>query len=232
MVENELADVLTDELTEAVGRAVRAAVEEEVLPRWRRLAEDEVTTKTGSHDLVTVADQRAERQLADALAALLPGSAVVGEEGVHAHPASYQALAQEAPVWIIDPVDGTRQFVAGEEGFCTMVALAQRGETYGAWIHAPALGRTAVARRGRGALLNGAPLHAGSPSRAPPSASPSPTPTSPTSRRSAPCDGCARRTSRPDPPARRAWSTWPSRPGTSTRSPTAGKPPGTTPPGC
>ncbi|GAA2626956.1 inositol monophosphatase family protein [Streptomyces axinellae] len=163
MIENEFADALTDELTEAVVRAVRAAVEDEVMPRWRQLAEDEVTTKTGSHDLVTVADQRAERQLADALAALLPGSAVVGEEGVHAHPASYEALAQEAPVWIIDPIDGTRQFVAGEEGFCTMVALARHGETYGAWIHAPALGRTAVARRGRGALLNGAPLHAGSP---------------------------------------------------------------------
>lgn len=155
--------MIDDELTAAVERAVRAAATDEIMPRWRRLAENEVETKTGSHDLVTVADQRAERQLGEALAALLPGSAVVGEEAVHANPATYTALAEDAPVWIIDPIDGTRQFVAGEEGFCTMVALAHHGETLGGWIHAPALGLTAIARRRGGALLNGEALQAGSP---------------------------------------------------------------------
>ncbi|MGY1438846.1 inositol monophosphatase family protein [Streptomyces reniochalinae] len=160
--------MIDDELMSAVEEAVREAVDAEVVPRWRKLAEDEITTKSGSHDLVTVADQRAEQRLSDALRALLPGSAVVGEEGVHARPASYAALAGEEPVWIIDPIDGTRQFVAGEEGFCTMVALAHHGETLGAWIHAPVLGRTALARRGGGALVNGEPLYAGSPERGSP----------------------------------------------------------------
>jgi len=160
--------VIDDELMTAVEEAVLSAVRAEVMPRWRQLAEDEVTTKTGSHDLVTVADQRAEQRLSEDLRKLLPGSVVVGEETVHAHPATYTALEGDDPVWIIDPIDGTRQFVAGDEGFCTLVALARRGETLGAWIHAPALGLTATARRGGGVLLDGRPLHAGSPAEGAP----------------------------------------------------------------
>ncbi|MFG3258496.1 inositol monophosphatase family protein [Streptomyces sp. NPDC048172] len=155
--------MIDDELTAAVEHAVREAAAEEITPRWRRLAEDEIVTKSGPHDLVTVADQRAEAHLGRALTALLPGSVVVGEEGVHARPASYEALRGEDPVWIIDPIDGTRQFVRGEEGFCTMVALARGGETLASWTYAPALGRMAVARRRGGALLNGETLTAGSP---------------------------------------------------------------------
>ncbi|GEB54227.1 inositol monophosphatase [Streptomyces cacaoi] len=155
--------MIDDALMTAVEEAVRETAASEVLPRWRKLAAHEVSSKSGSHDLVTVADQAAERRLAGVLRELLPGSAVVGEEGVHAHPASYEALREEAPVWIIDPIDGTRQFVAGEEGFCTMVALAHHGETLASWIHAPALGRTAVARRRGGALLDGEALSAGRP---------------------------------------------------------------------
>ncbi|GAA2095580.1 inositol monophosphatase family protein [Streptomyces albiaxialis] len=155
--------MIDDELMTDVEHALRETAAAEITPRWRRLAEDEVLTKSGPHDLVTVADQRAEARLGRALTALLPGSVVVGEEGVHARPAAYEALRGEDPVWIIDPIDGTRQFVRGEEGFCTMAALARHGETLASWTYAPALDRMAVARRGGGALLDGEALTAGSP---------------------------------------------------------------------
>ena len=150
-------------LVPSVEEAIRHTAAREITPRWRRLTEDEVDTKSGPHDLVTVADQRAEADLGRALTALLPGSVVVGEEGVHARPATYGALRGTDPVWIVDPIDGTRQFVRGEEGYCTMVALAQEGETVASWTYAPALDRMAVARRGHGATLDGRPLKAGSP---------------------------------------------------------------------
>lgn len=145
---------------------MRHTAAEQVVPRWRQLDESDenvVTHKSGPHDLVTVADKRAEAQLERLLTGLVPGSAFVGEEGVHACPATYEALRGDAPVWIVDPVDGTRQFVRGEEGFCMMVALARHGEVLASWTFAPVLERMAVARRGGGALLNGEPLHAGSP---------------------------------------------------------------------
>ncbi|MFE1960534.1 inositol monophosphatase family protein [Streptomyces sp. NPDC059479] len=147
----------------AVEEAVRAAAAAEIMPRFRQLAAHEIAEKTGPHDLVTVADRRAEEHLTAALTALLPGSVVVGEEAVHADPAVYDALRGEAPVWIVDPVDGTRQFVHGEPGFCTLVALAQDGEVVASWTYAAALDEMAIAVRGRGAWLDGVPLRSGAP---------------------------------------------------------------------
>ncbi|MFE9533398.1 inositol monophosphatase family protein [Streptomyces sp. NPDC006691] len=155
-------DFLAGDLA-VVEEAVRKAAAAEIMPRFRQLAAHEIVEKNGPHDLVTVADRLAEEHLTAALTAILPGSVVVGEEAVHADPAVYEALGGEAPVWIVDPVDGTRQFVRGEAGFCTLVALAHRGELLASWTFAPALDELAVAVRGRGATLNGEPLHAGSP---------------------------------------------------------------------
>lgn len=146
-----------------VEEAVRKAAATEIVPRFRQLADHEVDRKSGPHDLVTDADRRAETFLTDALPALLPGSVVVGEEAVHADPASYGAIRGADPVWIVDPVDGTRQFVHGDPGFCTLVALARNGVVLASWTYAPALDLFAHAARGRGAFLDGIRLHAGSP---------------------------------------------------------------------
>ncbi|MFE4053406.1 inositol monophosphatase family protein [Streptomyces sp. YIM B13518] len=146
-----------------VEELVRKAAAKEIVPRWRRLADHEVDLKSGPHDLVTDADRNAELYLTDALAALLPGSVVVGEEAVHANPASYEAIQGEAPVWIVDPVDGTRQFVHGDTGFCTLVALARGGVVHASWTYAPARDQFATAVRGQGAHLDGERLRAGSP---------------------------------------------------------------------
>ncbi|AJT63437.1 inositol monophosphatase family protein [Streptomyces chattanoogensis] len=147
----------------AVEAAVRRAAADEIMPRFRQLAAEDIVQKNGPHDLVTVADRLAEEHLTRALTALLPGSRVVGEEAVHADPSVLDALHGDAPVWIVDPVDGTRQFVHGDPGFATLVALAHRGEVLASWTYAPALGLMAIARRGAGAELNGVPLRAGSP---------------------------------------------------------------------
>lgn len=146
-----------------VEEAVRKAAAAEIMPRFRQLAAHEVDQKSGPHDLVTDADRLAEQYLTVALGALLPGSIVVGEEAVHANPASYDALQGDAPVWIVDPVDGTRQFVRGEDGFCTLVALAQRGVLLASWTYVPARDQLATAVRGRGAFLDGERLRAGAP---------------------------------------------------------------------
>ncbi|MFI9389262.1 inositol monophosphatase family protein [Streptomyces bauhiniae] len=146
-----------------VEEAIRKAAATEILPRFRRLAEHEVDQKSGPHDLVTDADRLAERRLTEELSALLPGSVVVGEEAVHANPTTYDAIRGDAPVWIIDPVDGTRQFVHGNDGFCTLVALAHRGTVLASWTYAPVRDQFATAVRGKGAFLDGERLFAGPP---------------------------------------------------------------------
>ncbi|MFI9819619.1 inositol monophosphatase family protein [Streptomyces sp. NPDC052013] len=161
--DNETIDEFLGRHAGDVEEAVREAAAREIMPRWRRLAEHEVDLKSGPHDLVTDADRKAELYLTKVLAALLPGSVVVGEEAVHANPASYEAIRGDAPVWIVDPVDGTRQFVHGDPGFCTLVALALGGVVYASWTYAPARDLLATAVRGQGAFLDGERLHAGSP---------------------------------------------------------------------
>ncbi|MFJ3669156.1 inositol monophosphatase family protein [Streptomyces sp. NPDC090106] len=146
-----------------VEAAVREAAAAEILPRFRRLAAHEIDQKSGPHDLVTDADRLAEQRLTRALPALLPGSVVVGEEAVAADPTLYEAIRGDAPVWIVDPVDGTRQFVHGDPGFCTLVALAHRGVLLASWTYLPAHDRLATAVRGQGAFLDGEKLHAGAP---------------------------------------------------------------------
>ncbi|MFI9827672.1 inositol monophosphatase family protein [Streptomyces sp. NPDC051913] len=146
-----------------VEEAVRKAAAAEIMPRFRRLAAHEVDEKSGPHDLVTDADRLAEQYLTEVLGALLPGSVVVGEEAVHANPASYEAIQDDAPVWIVDPVDGTRQFVHGDPGFATLIALAQGGVVRASWTYAPALDQLATAVRGQGAFLDGERLYAGPP---------------------------------------------------------------------
>ncbi|MEU0026289.1 inositol monophosphatase family protein [Streptomyces sp. NPDC006335] len=164
MIEDtETIDEFLDRHAGDVEEAVRKAAAAEVMPRFRRLAAHEVDQKAGPHDLVTDADRLAEQYLTEVLGALLPGSVVVGEEAVHANPVSYEALQGDTPVWIVDPVDGTRQFVHGEPGFCMLVALARSGVLLASWTYAPARDQLATAIRGRGAFLDGERLHAGTP---------------------------------------------------------------------
>ncbi|MEU9169680.1 inositol monophosphatase family protein [Streptomyces sp. NPDC048420] len=164
MIEDtETIDEFLDQHAGDVEEAIRKAAAAEIMPRFRRLAAHEVVQKAGPHDLVTDADRLAEQYLTEALGALLPGSVVVGEEAVHANPASYEAIQGETPVWIVDPVDGTRQFVQGDPGFCTLVALARNGVLLASWTYAPARDQLATAIRGRGAFLDGERLYAGTP---------------------------------------------------------------------
>lgn len=164
MIEDiETIDEFLAHRTSDVEEVIRQAAAAEIMPRFRQLAAHEIDQKSGPHDLVTDADRKAEEFLTGALTALLPGSVVVGEEAVHADPGSYGAIGGTAPVWIVDPVDGTRQFVHGDSGFCTLVALVLDGVVHASWTYAPAREEFATAIRGRGAVLDGVPLRSGSP---------------------------------------------------------------------
>ncbi|SCA55177.1 Archaeal fructose-1,6-bisphosphatase and related enzyme of inositol monophosphatase family [Candidatus Terasakiella magnetica] len=131
--------------------------QEEIMPRWQKLAEGDIMEKSPG-DLVTKADIEAEIKLTARLKDILPGSQVVGEEAVSKDPSVLNTLNSDDPIWIIDPVDGTRNFAKGDSVFGSMVALVKRGEILASWIHDPARKRTAIAELGSGATLAGKPL--------------------------------------------------------------------------
>lgn len=135
---------------ERVARIMREVAAEEIMPRWRNLAGGDVIEKSGPSDIVTVADRAAEVQLARRLAALVAGSRVIGEEGVHADPSVTTHFASGDPVWVIDPIDGTSAFAKGETAFAVMVALVRGEELIAGWILAPAGGEMHMGERGSG----------------------------------------------------------------------------------
>ncbi len=137
----------------AVDAIIREVAGDEVMPRFRQLSSDDIREKNPG-DLVTVADIESERRLAELLPQLLPGSRVVGEEAASADPAVMDVLAGNAPVWIVDPVDGTDNFAHGKECFALIVALVADGETLAGWIHDPVAGVTAMAGAGEGAWMD------------------------------------------------------------------------------
>jgi len=139
----------------AVDDLIRAVAAEHILPRFNRLASHEIREK-GPGNLVTVADVEAEHALTAELPRLLPGSVAVGEEAVAAEPLVLDRLAGEAPVWILDPVDGTMNFTRSIPRFAVMVALSLGGTVQAGWIHDPVSGETAMAALGRGAVWRGA----------------------------------------------------------------------------
>ena len=150
---------------DAVTALVERVAAEVVTPRFRALAEGDVQAK-GPGDLVTIADQEAEALLAEGLARLLPGVPVVGEEDVAAHPEVLRALVDAPLAWVVDPLDGTRGFVAGTGDHAVMVGLVEHGEAVAGWIHQPERGVTFVAERGAGAFAGGRRISRPAPSSA------------------------------------------------------------------
>ena len=130
-----------------VAALLREAARAEILPRFRRLAQGAVRAKSGPLDLVTDADEGAERIIEAGLRRLFPGCAVVGEEAAAADPAVMDRLADADLAFVVDPVDGTANFAAGLPLFATMAAVV------GAWIHDPLGDDTAIALRGEGAWI-------------------------------------------------------------------------------
>jgi myo-inositol-1(or 4)-monophosphatase len=102
---------------------------------------------------VTEADLRIDRLLYARLAELTPGVGWLSEETVD----SPERLSHET-LFIADPIDGTRGFMAGDPCFCVCLALVFGDRPVYGIVHAPALAQTFVASLGAGATLNGAPL--------------------------------------------------------------------------
>lgn len=135
---------------------LRDAARAEIMPRFRHLAASDVRLKTGPLDLVTEADEAAERTITAALRRLFPGCLVVGEEATAADPALLDGLAAADLAFVVDPVDGTSNFAAGLPLFACMAAAIVRGEVVAAAIHDPMGNDSALALRGEGAWTEAA----------------------------------------------------------------------------
>jgi 3'(2'), 5'-bisphosphate nucleotidase len=102
----------------------------------------------GKDDPVTRADQESNALLCDRLSRAFPGLPIVAEES---EPGTYAGYAGADAVWFVDPLDGTREFVAKNGEFAVMIGLAERGRATLGVITAPAWRRAFVGVVGEGA---------------------------------------------------------------------------------
>ena len=123
---------------------------EEIAPRFGKLDEQDIDSKTGPNDLVTIADKRGEEKLARALGEIYPAAGFIGEEIASENPQCLDALEGEGAFWVVDPLDGTRNFVQGRAEFGTIVALVENGEIRQGWIYAIPEETFAIASLGDG----------------------------------------------------------------------------------
>lgn len=129
---------------------------------WVKTKQGEISqlsTKSSSKDLVTEVDKGTETMIRKLLLTYFPSHAVLGEESVQPGPdAAAKALEQlkdEEYVWIIDPIDGTTNYVHGFPFYSVSIALAHRGELIVGVIYDPSSDEMFVAEKGKGAYLRG-----------------------------------------------------------------------------
>ncbi|MBZ6077608.1 inositol monophosphatase family protein [Microvirga puerhi] len=138
---------------EAVDQLLREAARVEIMPRFRNLSAHEVRQKSSAMDLVTDADEAAERMIAKGLRQAFPKAVLIGEEATERDPSLLSKMDNAELAFLIDPVDGTKNFASGLPLFGVMVAAVIRGEVVAGWIHDPVGKDTAIALRGEGAWI-------------------------------------------------------------------------------
>jgi myo-inositol-1(or 4)-monophosphatase len=114
-------------------------------------ARDQVTTKSSATDMVTAVDKEIERLIVDGILAARPDDGIVGEEGA-------DVAGSSGYRWLIDPIDGTTNYLYGHPGFAVSIACEHEGETVVGVVNDPIHRDLFVATRGAGATRNGEPI--------------------------------------------------------------------------
>lgn len=139
----------------AVAGAIRAAEAEAIAPRFGALAAGDIDEKSPG-DIVTIADRECEELLSVSLRGI-DDVPVVGEEGVAADHDVLTHL-RSGDCWLVDPLDGTKNFAKGWTGYAVMVARVEGGVPIASWIWIPHRNQMAIALAGAGATINDQPI--------------------------------------------------------------------------
>ena len=147
-------DELDELLTLGLDLGTRAAA---LLLEGLHVTREHIATKSTVTDMVTEMDQASERLIVDGIVAARPNDGIVGEEGT-------DRPGTSGVDWIIDPLDGTTNYVYAHPGFAVSIAAARTDADSGerqvvvGVVVDPVHAETYVAVRGRGATRNGVPI--------------------------------------------------------------------------
>ncbi len=110
-----------------------------------------VISEKGENDYVTEADKASENLIRDAIRTSFPSDEILGEE--------YGISGSSSSLWIVDPIDGTVNYMNGFPFYTISIAYQEKGETLFGFVSVPEQGEIFSAIKGEGAYLNGEKLH-------------------------------------------------------------------------
>jgi len=107
---------------------------------------------------VTIADRECEKLIVEGLQQAFPGDGLLGEEGASREPTNGRR-------WIIDPIDGTRDFIRGTRAWSVLLGLEEHGQIVAGFAYFPSTNEMFSAAKGEGAFWDGRRIHASTVSR-------------------------------------------------------------------
>ena len=143
-----------DDLRNKVNLLLTDTSQKIILPKYKTLKNNEIKTKDSSNDFVTIADEESEFFLTKNLKNIIPSSHVIGEESVYLNRDILNQLNEKEPVWVIDPIDGTSNFISGIDKFYIIIALVVSNDTIMGWIHNPITLETVWGYKGYGTWID------------------------------------------------------------------------------
>ena len=123
-----------------------------ILLHYKKLHMSDICTKTTDDDFVTIADKKSEDWLSKRLLGYLNISQFVGEETSYKNN-NFLNLLNEPLLWIIDPIDGTKNYVKGNDNFCSMISIASYGQPIATFVYQPLKKEMVYAFKGHGTFL-------------------------------------------------------------------------------
>ncbi len=152
-------NIITPEQQEILIAAAREAGQE-LLKLWpgNKAAQERALEMRSKHDgsPVTEADLRSNKIIIECITKLFPRDVILSEES----PFSVEQLAKSERTWVVDPLDGTKSFVKGDDDFSVLIALCVKFKPVFSIMNFPARGRFVMSSLSDGrAGCNGAPIH-------------------------------------------------------------------------
>ena len=123
-----------------------------VLNYFNKLSPNDINTKTSSDDFVSIADKKSEIFITTKLYNFLGITKIIGEESAFIDKKNYLNLLNEPLLWVIDPIDGTKNYINGNKNFCSMISLVKHSFPIASFIYKPLDRELIYAFKGIGAF--------------------------------------------------------------------------------
>ena len=108
-----------------------------VLNYFNKLTPKDIDIKSSTDDFVSVADKKSEDYITKKLSNFLDNTKIIGEETAFLDKENFLSLLNEPLLWVIDPIDGTKNYINGNENFCSMISLVEHSLPIASFIYKP-----------------------------------------------------------------------------------------------